>query len=70
MTCKVYMKLHFSESLIGAQRHPCISTLHVAAFLIQEQSSCGRDCMACKAKAKNIYYLVLYRKGLLTPWYK
>lgn len=37
----------------------------MAAFVLFELNSYNRDPMACKAW--NIYYLVLYKKGLLTP---
>ena len=39
-----------------------IDVLSVAAFTIQQQSSCGRYAMACDAQ--NIYSLILYRISL------
>lgn len=44
------------------QPPPFVYTLSMAAFVLQWQS-CDRDHMACKAR--NIFYLSLYTKGLL-----
>lgn len=35
---------------------------------VAELSSCETTCMTCKAK--NTYYIALYRKSLLTPGLK
>lgn len=49
------------ENLIGTQPQSFAHLLAMAAHsTIAEVSSCARD------KAKNTYYLVLYRKGVLT----
>lgn len=51
-------------SFIGAQSHPLVYVLSMAAVMLEWLSGGDRDPMACKAE--NTYYLDLHRTRLPT----
>lgn len=55
----------YKYGFIGMQPHPFIYVPPIATLVLEQKyNSCDRDCTVCKAK--NTYFVALYRKSLLT----